>query len=89
MANNIFKSIKVKRPKRNTFNLSHTNQLTGTFGKLIPFMCEETIPGDTWKVKAKTNTIFAPLSVPCLTNMYATVHYFFVPFRLLNDEFEV
>lgn len=88
MANNIFKTVKVRKPKRSTFNLSHTNMLTTTFGNLVPFICEETLPGDTWKVKAQANTIFAPLSAPCLTNMYASVHYFFVPMRLIWEDFE-
>lgn len=53
-------------------------------GKLIPFYCDEVIPGDTHKLRA---TMFArmPSSLikPTLDNMYLETFFFFVPNRLV------
>ena len=43
---NIFNSVKLKRPRRNVFNLSYENKLTANAGELIPIMCKPVVPGD-------------------------------------------
>lgn len=85
---NIFKHVMVKKPKRSTFNLSHGNSLTCNFGKLVPFLCEEVVPGDTWKVDSNMLVRFAPMKFPVMHEMHVSTHYFYVPFRLVWDEFE-
>ena len=85
---NIFKHVLARKPKRSTFNLSHMNSLTMNFGKLVPFLCEEVVPGDTWKVDSNVFVRFAPMVFPVMHDIKVTTHYFYVPFRLVWDNFE-
>lgn len=57
-------------------------------GQLIPVMCDELVPGDYFKVGNQALVRFQPLVAPVLheINMYS--HYFFVPYRLLWDDWE-
>lgn len=84
----IFDTIVVKKPKRSTFDLSHDVKLTTDFGKLVPFMCEEVVPGDTWYNKSDVLVRFTPLIAPVMHRMWVTTHFFYVPFRLLWDNYE-
>lgn len=73
---------------RSTFNLSHGYKTTFNSGYLIPFYCQEVIPGDTFNLNA---TLFARLSTPLfpvMDNMYIDTQFFFCPARLLWDNFK-
>lgn len=85
---NIFKHVLARKPKRSTFDLSHMNSLTMNFGKLVPFLCEEVVPGDTWKVDSNVLVRFAPMKFPVMHDIRVTTHFFYVPFRLVWDNFE-
>lgn len=85
---NLFNSIRVRAPKRNKFNLSHDVKLSTNFGRLTPFFCQETVPGDTFQVSADVLTRMQPLVTPIMQNINVYTHFFFVPNRLIWDEFE-
>lgn len=85
---NIFNSIKVNVPKSNTFDLTHDVKLTGQMGNLIPIMNMECVPGDRVELAADTLIRFAPLIAPVMHRMDATIHYFFVPNRILWPNWE-
>ena len=56
-------------------------------GWLVPFMWDPVLPGDTYNVNT---TIFARLSTPLfpiMDNTYLDTHFFYVPYRLLWDNF--
>lgn len=80
---NIFNSIRVKKPKLNRFNLSHNVKTTGKFGKLIPFMCVPTLPGDIFKNNTESLIRFAPMLAPIMHEVNVYTHFFFVPNRLV------
>lgn len=84
----IFDSIVVPRFKRSTFELQHDVKLTTDFGKLTPFFCEEVVPGDTWYNKSDVLVRFSPLIAPVMHHMYVTTHFFYVPLRLVWDDYE-
>lgn len=84
----IFDSILVKRPNRSLFNLSHEFKMTGNFGYLYPILSQEVLPGDTWKVSSEVLCRFAPLITPIMHRINLKINYFFVPYRLIWDEFE-
>lgn len=84
----IFTSVRVPRRKRNTFNLSHGVKLSCNMGQLIPFVCEEVLPGDTWKMSTESLVRFAPLVAPVMSNVQVYTHFFFVPNRLVWDNWE-
>lgn len=83
-SNNQFSKVGGLRPKRNAFDLSYSKLGTCTFGELIPVMCDEVVPGDTWKIGVELIIRFQPMIAPILHEVSATIHYFFVPYRLLT-----
>ena len=85
---NPFNSVAVKEPDRNVFNLSHNVNLTCNFGELVPIMCREVLPGDTWKHSSHVFMRFAPQLAPVLSNINVSIMSFFVPNRLLYKGWE-
>jgi hypothetical protein len=57
-------------------------------GQLIPVMCDEVVPGDFFQIGNQAVIRFQPLVAPILHEINMYTHYFFVPYRLLWDEFE-
>lgn len=68
--------------------LSHGNDLTCEMGKLIPFFCEEALPGDEWKIKTDAVIRLAPMLAPMYGQVDFYTHYFSVPLRTIWDNFE-
>lgn len=81
----VFSSVRGNRVGRSVFNLSHVKRFTCDMGQLIPVLFLECVPGDTFKIGADVVTRFQPLMAPILDSVDMTVHYFFVPTRLLMD----
>lgn len=74
--------------KRNLFDLSHDKKLTCEMGTLVPIMCEEVLPGDKFRVNTDTLIRMAPMLAPIMQNINVYTHYFFVPNRLIWEDFE-
>lgn len=73
---------------RSTFNRTHGYKTTFDSGYLIPFYCDEVLPGDTFNLSA---TMFARMSTPLfpiMDNLYLDTQFFFCPSRLLWDNFK-
>ena len=73
---------------RSSFNLSHGVKTTFDADYLVPNGVWDVIPGDSWNVKT---TIVARLATPLhplQDNLYIDQFYFFVPYRILWDNFE-
>lgn len=87
-SSNVFNRVGKLRPRRSKFDLSYRNNFTCKMGQLIPVMCDEVIPGDFLKIGNELTIRFQPLSAPIMHEITATVHYFFVPYRLLWDKWE-
>lgn len=85
---NIFNSVKLKRPRRNVFNLSYESKLTGNSGNLIPICCMPVVPGDKFRVNTEILVRLAPLVAPMMHRVNVFTHYFFVPNRLLWNQWE-
>lgn len=85
---NLFNSVKIKQKKRNLFNLSHSSRLTTEFGRLTPILCEPVIPADKFEVNTTLKVRFAPMTLPVMERFKAYVHYWFVPNRLIWDNWE-
>lgn len=85
MAFNLFNSIRVRTPKRHAFDLSHDVKMSCDLYKLVPILCEEVVPGDTWKVNTEILMRFAPLTSPVMHRLNVFTHFFFVPKRLVWD----
>ena len=85
---NIFSSVGSLQPRRSVFDLSYEKKFTCDMGQLIPVMCDEVIPGDYFKIGNQQVIRFQPLVAPTLHEINSYVHYFFVPYRILWDEWE-
>lgn len=74
--------------KRNKFSLSHYKLLSMNQGALVPISCFEVLPGDT--VQQATNLLVrvSPLVHPVMHPVHMRVHHWFVPNRLLWDNWE-
>lgn len=73
---------------RSAFKIQKTHKTTFNSGYLIPIYVDEVLPGDTFNTRA---TIFTRLSTPLfpiMDNMYMDTFFFFVPNRLLWDNWQ-
>lgn len=70
------------------FKMPHEKTLTGRIGKLIPVYFQETLPNDTFKVTTEVIVKLAPLIAPIYHRLTLYIHYFFVPMRLIMEEYE-
>ena len=86
--NPLFKRVGSVRPGRSVFDLSYEKKFTADMGYLYPIMCDEVVPGDTWEIGNEIVIRFQPLIAPMLHEVNCFVHYFFVPYRLLDENWE-
>lgn len=88
MAHNVFNSVAVRKPSRNTFDLSHDIKLSGDMGELIPILSEEVLPGDVWRLRSETLVRLAPMVAPVMHRVNINIEYFFVPNRIIWPNWE-
>lgn len=84
----MFQSIGIRKPKKNKFNLSHDVKLSFNMGQLVPVLTEEIVPGDSFKVTSEVMLRLAPMVAPIMHKVDVYMHYFFVPNRLIWDDWE-
>lgn len=85
---NLLNSVQMTRPRSNVFDLSHDFKFSANMGKLIPIMVEEVVPGDKWKIGCSSLIRLAPMVAPLMHRVDVTMHYFFVPNRLVWKDWE-
>lgn len=69
--------------QRSRFDRSHSVKLSGNVGDLIPFYCDEVLPGDTFQIDTSKLIRLQTLVTPVMDNIYLDTYYFFVPCRLV------
>lgn len=74
--------------KRSKFNLSHYHLLTCDMGKLVPCGVTDVLPGDTFVGSTSALVRMSPMVAPVMHPIEVRIHHWFVPYRLLWDEFE-
>lgn len=84
----LYNSVRNLNPSKSMFDMSHTRLFTGDMGLLYPVMVEDCIPGDVWNIETEAVLRFQPLVAPILHEVNLHVHYFFVPYRLLWQNWE-
>lgn len=85
---NIFETIQIRRPKRSAFDLSHERKFTCNMGDLVPILCEEVVPGDSFKMNTEIFMRLMPLASPVMHRVNVFTHFFFVPYRLIWDNYQ-
>lgn len=73
---------------RSKFDRSHGYKTTFNSGLLIPFYWDEVLPGDVHNVGVTTLARLATPIVPIMDNLWAETFFFFVPYRLLWENWE-
>ena len=81
----IFSEILGNKPKLNSFDLSHERKFTAKMGTLYPIMCEEVVPGDVFKCNSEVMLRMMPMIAPVMHRVDVYSHFFFVPNRLVWD----
>lgn len=74
--------------KRNKFSLSHYRLLTCDMGKLIPIAVFDALPGDTIQQATTTLIRMQPMIAPIMHPVTVRIHHWFVPYRLVWEDFE-
>lgn len=82
-------NVPVPRFPRARFNLSHSVTTSMDVGTLYPIDWQEVIPGDVFKCRAfDVSRVTSSFLKPVMDNLYLDVYHFFVPHRLVCDDFE-
>lgn len=74
--------------KRHKHSKSHFHNTTHNMGAITPIACYEVLPGDTVQMATSALIRCSPLIAPVMHPMHAKIHHFFVPTRILWDDFE-
>lgn len=82
-------SVPIPRFPRARFNLSHSVTTSMDVGTLYPIDWQEVVPGDVFKCRAfDVSRVTSSFLKPVMDNLYLDVYHFFVPHRLVYDNFE-
>jgi hypothetical protein len=82
-------SVPIPRFPRARFNLSHSVTTSMDVGTLYPIDWQEVVPGDIFKCRAfDVSRVTSSFLKPVMDNLYLDVYHFFVPHRLVYDDFE-
>lgn len=74
---------------RSSFDRSHTHKTTFDSGFLVPIYVDEALPGDTFNLKMNALVrMTTPLTAPIFDNLYLDTFFFFIPNRLIWDNWE-
>lgn len=82
-------NVPIPRFPRARFNLSHSVTTSMDVGTLYPIDWQEVVPGDVFKCRAfDVSRVTSSFLKPVMDNLFLDVYHFFVPHRLVYDDFE-
>lgn len=84
----IFEQTIVPKINFSNFSLNESQLLTCNFGQLIPCYCREVLPNDVFSMSAFADIQFAPMVAPMMQDVHASIHFFYVPNRIVWEDFE-
>jgi hypothetical protein len=84
----LFNNVQFYKPKKNKFDLSHEKKMSFKMGYLTPFMVQEVLPGDSFRVKTEMMMRLQPMLAPIFHRVRVKTDYFFVPNRLVWDNWQ-
>jgi len=85
--NSIFRKVKRTKLRRNAFNLSHDRKFSFRMGQLVPVLCQEVVPGDSFRLSSEIFLRMQPLVAPVMHRVNVMTYSFFVPNRLIWNDF--
>lgn len=85
---NILNSIPFYKPKRNVFKLSRERRMSIDFFRLSPSAVLECYPDDVMKLRSEAFVRMSPMAAPVMHRFDVRTYWFFVPTRIIWDDFE-
>lgn len=82
-AKKLFEGVPKHHTRKSRFNLSHEWLHDFDFGKLVPVLCEPTMPGDEFEITTEFAFRFEPMYFPVMSMVNMQCNYFWVPNRIL------
>jgi hypothetical protein len=83
VSNHSFAMIPKADIPRSSFNTQYAHKTTFDAGFLVPIYCDEVLPGDTHRVKMTAFARLATPLFPVMDNLHLDTFFFFVPNRLV------
>lgn len=74
--------------RRGKFNLGSFKNLTCDMGYLIPIQVQDVIAGDSFRGASQVFMRMTPMLAPIMHPIYISVRHFFVPYRIIWEDFE-
>lgn len=87
--NQLFQAARSIDPGRSLFDLSNAKTFTADYGYLYPVQMQEVLPSDNWEMGVRMLIRAMPLVAPTLSPMEACTYSFFIPNRLVWDDWEL
>lgn len=84
----LFNTVVSKIPRRNRFHQPFESIMSADYGEILPAGIFEIDPASTFIDQLNIAIKVSPMKAPAFGRIDATLHFFFVPRRLLYDEFE-
>lgn len=78
----------VRKPDSSVFDLSRENKTTLPMGKLVPVFVQDCVPNDRFSVNANVFLRTMAMIAPAYQRYDVSMHFFFVPYRLLWKHWE-
>lgn len=74
--------------KLTKFNLSNEIKTSFEMGQIVPFFWKDTVPGDVFKNQTRSLIRLMPLIAPVMHKVDVYQKFYYVPYRLLMDNYE-
>ena len=84
----VFSKVSMSKPKSNIFDLSHDRKFSMKFGEIVPCFIMDCVPGDKVTMSTSQMLRFAPMVTPVMHQVRVYTHFFFVPNRILWNNWE-
>ena len=68
---------------RSIISRDHSVKFSFNVGDVVPFMCDDILPGDTVTIDTSKVVRLQPMVAPIMDEVFLDTYYFFVPYRLL------
>lgn len=88
MSRNFMNTVKVNKPRKSRFDLSHDVKMSAKMGNIYPVMAMECVPGDFVRVGVESFMRWAPMVFPIMHRVDVTFHTWFCPNRLVWENWE-
>lgn len=88
MAKNPFQEVGEARVRRSSLDLSHSHLMSQKFGQLVPLAPVEVLPGDIVDIGMSSFIRAQPLVRPPIGRTKLRTYTFYVPYRILWDDWE-